>query len=232
LAELAKEGAALDHYARYQRTYEFMEIVSHLSENDGPFSYDGQFYQIKNATLFPKLHKKPKTYIAGASMDAKRVASAFGSVYITWAEPLVDVKHHIETVRSMNRDNPSLEFGLRVNVLIRKREEEAMEELQLHMKKSQVDPRSILPLVSRFSDSVGQKTMMKLAAGGDKYDSCLYTSTIGARTGSVPFLAGTPQQVRDALQRYIELGIRHFIFASISHDKEAVRIGDELLGKL
>jgi alkanesulfonate monooxygenase len=234
MAELGKEGSVLDHRYRYERTAEFMEILTNLFSNHGPVKYTGSYYKIINATLFPKMYKirKPKIYIAGSSVEAKGVASRYGSVYIFWAEPLELVKNHIEAVSTLNSNNKSLEYGLRVNILIRKSKQDAVEELEKHIKKAKIDPRKILPLVSKYSDSIGQKRMNRLAQEQKMYDSNLYTGAIGARTGSVPFLVGSAQEVRDTLLRYMELGIKHFIFASKDSTEESMRIGEEINSKL
>ena len=73
-----------------------------------------------------------------------------------------------------------------------------------------------------------------LAEQGEVLDSCLYTAPgkVGGGGAGTTWLVGSPADVADALQKYQQLGITHFILSDTPYMREVVRIGDQLLSRL
>ena len=65
-------------------------------------------------------------------------------------------------------------------------------------------------------------------------DTCLYTTpgTVGGGGAGTTWLVGSADDVAQALQRYRELGISHFILSDTPYKQEIIRVGDELLPRL
>jgi alkanesulfonate monooxygenase len=234
--ELEKEGQYLDHDARYRKTREMLEVSKGLMKSPQSFTYAGEFYAVKNASLTPVIEREPLIYVAGSSIAAKSIALDLGDVYMMFGEARLQVSQHIQEIKAMveEKNNDSLRFGLRLNLLIRDTTEEAFAEItKLQAEKGQSNPRQ-LRLINIYSDSEGQKRMNNLAIGGTLYDECLYTGLIGGQTGNVPVLVGSPFDVREAIKKYIELGITHFIFSTPCKDFriEAERVGEHIVSYL
>lgn len=226
--ELAKEGCFLNHEERYVRSYEYMQIISNLLETGGPYSFEGTYYKVQNATMYPALNEgeTPKVYIAGSSSMAKKIAKDFRATYLIWAEPVDVIREHLSYFDGMSNTR----FCLRVNILVRKNRHEALDIAEKRFPRSDAKSLRLLKHINRHSDSVGQKRLSQLALSGDKHDTCLYSNSVLGKTGSVPTLIGSSQEVRESLIRYTELGITDFIISSIDNDHEIKCIGEEIIG--
>jgi alkanesulfonate monooxygenase len=225
--ELAKEGNFLNHTERYERTYEFMEILTNLMSSGGPYSFKGAYYQVKNATLYPKLEMEdyPIIYIAGASEKAKEIANNFNGTYLFWAEPLDKVREHLDYFKLKNQKD----FGLRINIIVRENREEALEVASNNgLLERNNSSKRLMELIGHHSDSEGQRRLSQLAANQDKYDTCFYSTSIAGKTGSVPTLIGSGEDIRNSLDKYKELGISDFIFSSVNKE-EIYHVGQEVV---
>jgi alkanesulfonate monooxygenase len=81
--------------------------------------------------------------------------------------------------------------------------------------------------------AVGQQRLLDLAARGEVLDSCLYTTPgkFGGGGAGTTWLVGSPDDVADALRKYQELGITHFILSDTPYKQEVARVGDQLLSR-
>ena len=96
------QGDFLDHDQRYRRTGEFLDIIDGLWRNEH-FSYQGEVYQLDNGALPEHLGhvRKPGVYYSGFSDPALDVAARHADVYLNWAEPIEQLRPHIERVREL-----------------------------------------------------------------------------------------------------------------------------------
>lgn len=234
-SELEKEGGYLDHEARYRRTREFLAVSKGLMLSPYLFSYEGEFYCVKNASLTPVLEREPLIYVAGSSVSAKRVALEFGDVYLMFGDERYEVDKHIRKIRDLKNEQGlgrSLCIGLRLNVVLRDTRDEAFAVIkQLQNVKGKPNPRR-LRFINMLSDSEGQKRMNALALEENSLrDECLYTGLIDGQSGGVPMLVGSPSDICDAIQRYMDLGITHFIFSTPCSDcrGEIKRFGNDVI---
>ena len=85
-----------------------------------------------------------------------------------------------------------------------------------------------------WSKAVGQRRLLELAEQGDVLDSCLYTAPgkYGGGGAGTTWLVGSPDDVAQALGRYHDLGITHFVLSDTPYRSEIARIGDQLLPRL
>lgn len=228
--EMEKENVHLNHDDRYNRTYEFLDIMRNLLEGNTPYSFNGKHFQTKNSTLFPEVSgESPLTYVAGSSTEAQKVGAAYGDVYIFWGDKVERVKENIHNFNNLARSR-KVEIGLRVNILIRKDKAQAINVLEKKLKDLKHDPKLILPLMQHSNDSIGYKRMISLSSESNLHDQALYTGAIGNKIGNVPFIIGSPEDVRSTLKRYVDLGVSRFILSSIDNNEEIHRIGEEVLG--
>lgn len=228
-AEMEKENVHLNHEGRYNRTYEFLDIMRNLLEGNTPYSYKGNHFLTKNSTLFPAVSgMTPLTYVAGSSIEAQKAGAAYGDVYIFWGDKVERVKENINNFHNV-ASSRKVEIGLRVNILIRKDKTQALDVLEKKVSGLRYDPRLILPLMQQSNDSVGSRRMIALSRESKLHDKTLYTGAIGNKIGNVPFIIGSPEEVRNTLKKYVDLGISRFIFSSIDNNEEINRIGDEII---
>ena len=79
--------------------------------------------------------------------------------------------------------------------------------------------------------ATGQQRLLDLADRGDVLDTCLYTAPgrYGGGGAGTTWLVGSAADVADALRRYQELGITHFVLSDTPYRSEIGRVGDSVL---
>ncbi|MDF0529734.1 LLM class flavin-dependent oxidoreductase [Tsukamurella sp. 8F] len=229
-----------DQARRYDRTREFLQVVRRLwSEDD--VRHSGEFYRLDGSTVRPHVYganegRHPTLYFGGASPAAERVAAEEADVQLFWGEPLDGVAERIDRLRalsdSVGRRHAPLEFGLRVTTLVRDTADEAWRDAEAKLDAYAEAAQRRTGFTKRRA--VGQQRLLDLAERGEVLDSCLYTAPgkYGGGGAGTTWLVGSPDDVADALQRYRDLGVTHFVLSDTPYREETARVGDALIGRL
>lgn len=228
--ELGQDGDFLSHDERYSRTSDFMNVLRKLWE-EKQVDYEGPFYAVKDAVLIPR-NKQPKipVFFGGSSDAGKEVAARHGDVYLQWGEPVEEVRRQIEDVRARaGKYGRTLEFGIRIHVIVRETEKEAWEAADRLV--SDIDPavEQRMKQYYREADSVAQSRMNRLLQGDYRFDKFKWAGIGRVRKGAGTAVVGNPEQVREGLQEYVDIGVTHFILSGFPHLEEAERTGQLLL---
>ena len=227
-----------DQAQRYGRTKEFMHLVRKLWAEEG-VNHEGEHFRVANSTVVPRIplrgeRKHPKLYFGGASEAAERVSATDADVQLFWGERLDDVRERIDRLKglskSLDRDLPPLEFGLRITTLVRDTTPEAW----AHAEAKVADMAS--KHGAGWSDhhraaAVGQQRLLDLQACGDVLDDNLYTAPgkYGGGGAGTTWLVGSAADVARSLRKYQALGITHFVLSDTPYLSEIKRQGDQLL---
>jgi len=229
--ELAGDGVFLDHDARYRQAAEFFQVwKSVLSGRKEDF--EGEFITVKGAEhLLPPVQQPyPKLFFGGSSDIAHQTVAENFDAYLTWAEPLADVKAKIADVRQRaEAKGRTLNYGLRAHIIVRETEDEAWAAAD-HLI-SRLDRETIQSAQDHFAtfQSVGQQRMSALSARSDlRVGPNLWAGVGLARGGAATALVGTPQQVADRIKEYQDLGIENFVFSGYPHLEESYRVAESL----
>lgn len=225
--------------ARYGRTKEFMRLVRRLWTEDS-VTFEGEHFHVRDSTLTPKPYATPgrphpRLYFGGASSAAEVVAATEADVQLFWGEPLAGIKDRIDRLRglerSLGRDLPPLEFGLRITTLIRDTREEAWRDAEARVAQM-AETAGAGYRFANGATAVGQQRLLDLADRGEVLDSCLYTAPgkYGGGGAGTTWLVGSAADVAAALGRYEELGVRHFVLSDTPYATEVARVGAALLG--
>jgi alkanesulfonate monooxygenase len=231
--------AEIDPARRYDRTKEFLRLVRLLWSDDA-VTFHGDFYHVENSTVRPRPHdaeqgRHPRLYFGGASAAAERVSATEADVQLFWGEPLDGIAERIDRLRqlssSLERRHAPLEFGLRVTTLVRDTTEQAWHDAERKIEKLAASNGH---RDERRRTAVGQQRLLDLADRGEVLDTCLYTAPgrIGGGGAGTTWLVGSPQDVTDALLKYRELGVTHFVLSDTPYRKEIARVGDQVLPRL
>jgi alkanesulfonate monooxygenase len=225
----------LDHDERYRRLGEFARVVRRLW-TEPSVDHEGEFFRLSGALTEPKPLQRPHPplYMGGASAIARQMAVELVDTYLMWGEPPAQVAGRIREMEALAAPaGRNLRYGLRIHVIVRETEDEARTAADDLL--SRADPYVAAQRLAEFGgfDSVGQARMLAVKAGAEDWvGPHLWAGIRRVRGGAGTAVVGTPEQAAALLGKYIEAGIRYFIFSGYPHREEAVRVGEALLPRL
>ena len=239
--ELAGDGLFLPHEERYALSTEFLTVwreVLRASHEDEAVDFDGDQLRVKGGKLLypPVSRPYPPVFFGGSSGPAIELAAEQVDTYLTWGEPPAAVAEKLgEVRRAAAARGRTLEYGIRLHVIVRETEEEAWAaagDLVKHL-----DEDVIAAAQAKFAamDSVGQRRMAELHKGRFNKDDIrsgleispnLWAGVGLVRGGAGTALVGNPQQVADRLQEYAALGLEYFVLSGYPHLEEAYRFAE------
>lgn len=223
---------------RYERTREFMRLVRRLWTEEN-VSFAGKHFQVTDSTVEPRLkvrgaRRHPRLYFGGASEAAEQAAAAEADVQLFWGESLEGVAERIARLRALekalDRDLPPLEFGLRITTLVRETSAQAWADAEARV--AEMAKTSGAGWQDHRSPAaVGQRRLLDLAERGDVVDSNLYTAParFGGGGAGATWLVGSADEVAQALRKYRDLGVTHFVLSDTPYLDEIKRQGKQLL---
>jgi alkanesulfonate monooxygenase len=232
-------GTKLESAARYQRSREVIEILKQGWTQDH-IDFKGDFYQIQLDHTKPmKTYQQnggPLLYFGGYSPPAVDLCAEHCDVYLMWPET---EERLAELMKNMSDKAASygrtVDFGLRVHVIVRETEEEARAAAARLM--YYVDDEKGKEIRERALDahSYGvsrQAEMRELASDDGFVEPHLWTGIGRARSGCGAAIVGNPDQVLQKINRYMEMGIRAFIFSGYPHADECKRFASYVLPRI
>ena len=237
--ELAGDGVFLSHDERYAHTAEFIWIYRRLLAGE-KVDFDGKYLRVSGADLgFRPVQKPiPPVWFGGSSDPALDVAAEHVDTYLTWGEPLAQVRAKLDAVRKRAKAHGrDVRFGLRIHLIVRETEAEAWAAADRLIKN--LSDEAIAAAQAKFaheSDSVGQKRMTALHDGGRRNNLVIAPNLwagIGlVRGGAGTALVGDPRTVAERLREYQALGIETIIASGYPHLEEAYTVAELLFPEL
>ncbi len=236
--ELAGDGLFLPHDERYHQATEFLTIWEKLVSGE-TVNFDGKYYRIENGRLdfLPVQRPRPPLYFGGSSEAGHELAADKVDLYLTWGEPLAQVKEKIDAVRTRAAARGrKVRFGIRLHFIVRETEDEAWAAADRLI--SHITDEQIATAQARFlkeMDSVGQRRMSELHGGRRdrlKVAPNLWAGVGLVRGGAGTALVGTPEQVAARLAEYQALGIDTVVGSGYPHLEEAYRVAELLFPAL
>lgn len=232
-------GTELGSAERYQRSREVIEILKQGWTQDH-IDFKGEFYQIQLANTDPvKAYQQnggPLLYFGGYSPPGVDLCAEHCDVYLMWPETegrLLELMTNMsEKAAQYNR---MVDFGLRVHVIVRETEEEAKAAAQKLMAFVDDKRGESIRLRAQDGKSYGvsrQSEMRQLASDDGFVEDHLWTGIGRARSGCGGAIVGNPDQVLAKIQRYMDMGIRAFIFSGYPHIDECKLFGRYVLPKI
>lgn len=232
-------GTNLESAERYQRSREVIEILKQGWTQDH-IDFKGEFYNIQLDTTAPvrpyQQNGGPLLYFGGYSPSAVDLCAEHCDVYLMWPETegrLMELMQNMsDKAASYNR---KVDFGLRIHVIVRETEEEARAAAGRLM--YYVDDEKGKEIRERALDahSYGvsrQAEMRALASDSGFVEDHLWTGIGRARSGCGGAIVGNPDQVLQKIKRYMDMGIRAFIFSGYPHASECKLFANYVLPKL
>ena len=231
-ADQRRDGDFLGHDERYRRTDEYLTVMKQVWTSDGPFDFDGEFYQLRKAHSEVQSVQQPRVplWFGGISEAAIPVGAKHCDMYALFGEPRDNVA---ELMRRLNaeaaRHDRSLKFNLSFRPIIAATESAAWakaEQILAGVKASTADRFS-----SRTPEAETARRLTRLIEDGEVQDERLWTPLAAAAngTGNTTALVGTPEQVAEAIARYYDLGISGVLIRGFDPFNDACIFGEELI---
>ena len=232
-------GTKLESAQRYQRSREVIEILKQGWTQEH-IDFKGEFYNIQLDNTDPvkpyQQNGGPLLYFGGYSPPAVDLCAEHCDVYLMWPET---EERLAELMKNMSDKaagyGRKVDFGLRVHVIVRETEEEARTAASSLM--SYVDDTMGKEIRERALDAqsygVSRQTEMRKLSSDDGFaEPHLWTGIGRARSGCGGALVGNPDQIVAKIQKYIDMGIRAFIFSGYPHASECKLFANSVLPRL
>ncbi|MEV6981730.1 LLM class flavin-dependent oxidoreductase [Sphaerisporangium sp. NPDC051017] len=238
--EQARFGDHLTKAGRYERTGEFLTVLRG-AWSGAPFTFKGEHYDVRAATVLAPPDPIPQLYFGGSSAEAGLVAAQHVDTYLTWGEPPEQVAQKMDWIRALAAaQGRTLRFGIRFHVVARDTSAQAWEAAERLL--AGVDREHVARVQTTLaaSQSTGQTRMRSLHAGyresARMSDLEVYPNVwagVGLlRGGAGTALVGSHQEVADRIAEYAALGIDEFILSGFPHLEETYWVGEGVLPRL
>lgn len=230
-------GEEMSSEDRYQRSREVIEILKQAWTQD-EIDYQGQFYKMKISSSPAKTYQNggPLLYFGGYSPAAVDLCAEHCDVYLMWPETEGNLKKLMENMSAKAAAyGRKVDFGLRVHVVVRETEEEAREYADSIVSKLGVEQGKEMRERALDAKSYGvsrQAEMREIAEDDGYVEPNMWTGIGRGRSGCGAALVGNPDQIVEKLNRYMDMGIRAFIFSGYPHKEECERFAKLVLPRL
>jgi alkanesulfonate monooxygenase len=232
-------GEKADSAFRYQRSREVVEILRQAWTQD-EINYDGEIYSFKGVSTEParpyQQNGGPLMYFGGYSPAALDLCGQHCDVYLMWPESKEDLARRMKAVHARaDHYGRTLDYGLRVHMIVRDTEAEAKEYAEHLASKLDDEYGRLIRERAHDSGSLGVSHQTRARELADQYgyvEPNLWTGIGRARSGCGAALVGSTDQIMSKIEEYQKMGIRAFIFSGYPHLDECVHFGERVLPHL
>lgn len=231
-------GEKADSGYRYQRSREVVEILKQAWTMD-EINYSGQVYDFQGLTTDPVQPYQtggPLLYFGGYSPAALELCGQHCDIYLMWPEPREALAQRMKEVHAVaERYGRTLDYGLRVHVIVRDTEAEARDYAEHLTSKLDDEYGRMIRERALDSGSLGVSHQAKARELADRFgyvEPHLWTGIGRARSGCGAALVGSADQVLTQIEEYGKMGIRAFIFSGYPHMNECQHFGRLVLPEL
>ncbi len=232
-------GQKEDSGYRYQRSREVVEILRQAWTQD-EINYQGEVYNFEKVPTGParpyQQNGGPLMYFGGYSPAALELCGQHCDVYLMWPEPKEQLAQRMKDVNAVaERYGRTLDYGLRVHMIVRDTEAEAKEYAEYIVSKLDDEYGQMIRDRAHDSISLGVAHQAKARELADKFgyvEPHLWTGVGRARSGCGAALVGSTDQVLTEIEEYKKMGMRAFIFSGYPHIDECQHFGSRVLPEL
>ena len=220
-------GLREDPALRYQRCAETIEILKQGWTQD-EIDFSGKLYKFKMPAAPVKPYQQnggPLLYFGGTSDGSRDVCARYCDVFLTWPER---EEMMYATMQDMAARAASygrkIDFGLRIHVVVRETEKEARAYAKRLVSKLDADKAAEIRSRGEDSRSLGVLRQDQLRAQADEngyIEHLLWTDIGKVFSGCGGGLVGSPEQILEKLNRYMDMGFRAFLFSGFPLQEEA-----------
>ena len=231
-------GEVADSSYRYQRSREVVEILKQAWTQD-EINHAGNVYNFTGMTTDPVRPYQtggPLLYFGGYSPDALELCGQHCDVYLMWPEKMEELEGRMKAVHAVaDRYGRTLDYGLRVHVIVRDTEAEAREYADYIVSKLDDGKGTAIRNRAQDAKSLGVSHQAKNREIADDHgyiEQNLWTGVGRARSGCGAAIVGSTDQVLSKLEAYQKMGIRAFVLSGYPHLDEAKHFGSRVLPQM
>jgi alkanesulfonate monooxygenase len=232
-------GETADSAYRYRRSHEVVQILRQAWTQD-EIDHQGEIYSFKKLSADPakpyQQNGGPLLYFGGYSSDALELCGAQCDVYLMWPETKEVLAQRMRDVNARaSAHGRTLDYGLRVHMIVRDTEAEAREYACELVSKLDEEKGKAIRERALDSSSLGvahQARNRDLADDEGYVERHLWTGVGRARSGCGAAIVGSADQVLSEVEEYKKMGIRAFIFSGYPHIDECLSFGKRVLPEL
>ncbi len=233
--EQMRYGDHLAHDQRYERTEEFLDVVTRIWGGGGPLTYKGKYFDVRDAAFFPIQLSKPwpPIYLGGSSEPGRRVGAKYSDVHMMYAVDVETIAKDVQDMREraaqFGRED-QIKFGVRMHLLCRDSKKEARRAAQTLIEGSDISNVQAWADMKTRTESAGQTRVNELAKGESLWiTDTLWMGVNTVRAGAGASLVGTPDMIAKALREYVDAGVHTFILSGWPHVEEVEIFGREVM---
>ena len=223
---------------RYARSREVIQILKQSWTRDR-IEFNGKYYQLNLPTDPVKPYQQnggPLLYFGGYSPDGVDLCAEHCDVYLMWPETEKKLQELMNNMTNKaSKYERTVQFGLRVHVIVRETEQEARDYANNLLSKLDLDLGKDIKNRAQDAASLGVARQAKLREEADNQyyvEPHLWTGIGLARSGCGAAIVGDPDQVLAKLEHYMEMGIRSFILSGYPHQQECELFAKHVLPRL
>ncbi len=231
-------GDQLESSERYARSREVIEILKQAWTKE-EIDFQGKYYQFNLPTKAVKPYQQnggPLLYFGGYSPAGVDLCAEHCDVYLMWPETEEKLQGLMDNMKEKAAAyNRTVQFGLRVHVIVRETEAEARDYADNLLSKLNLDLGTDIRNRAQDASSLGVARQSQLREEADEkfyVEPNLWTGIGLARSGCGAALVGNPDQIVAKLQRYMDMGIRSFILSGYPHQQECELFAKHVLPRL
>ncbi|MGB0718162.1 MAG: LLM class flavin-dependent oxidoreductase, partial [Alphaproteobacteria bacterium] len=225
-------GEKAESQYRYDRSREVVEILK-MAWAKGEINHHGDIYKFQDLTTDPvKPYQQkggPLLYFGGYSPAALELCGEHCDIYLMWPEPKNVLAERMQAVHSVaTRYGRTLDYGLRVHMIVRDTESEAKEYAEYIISKLDDEKGEAIRGRALDAKSLGVAHQSKNRENADDFgyiEPNLWTGIGRARSGCGAAIVGSADQVLSQIEEYQKMGIRSFIFSGYPHLEECKHFG-------
>jgi len=230
-------GMKLESSQRYLRSREVIQILKQSWTQD-IIDFKGKFYNINLPSAPVKPYQQnggPLLYFGGYSPDGVDLCAEYCDVYLMWPDTEENIMELINNMKQKaSLFERTVQFGLRVHVIVRETEKQAIEDAEKLISKLDLELGKEIKNRAQDSKSLGVSRQSNLRDQSNKdyfAEPHLWTGIGLARSGCGAAIVGDPDQVFNKMKRYMDMGISSFILSGYPHEKECKLFAKYVLPK-
>jgi alkanesulfonate monooxygenase len=218
-------GQTESNEVRYARSDEVIQILKQAWTQDR-IEFKGRFYNLNLPSEPVKPYQQnggPLLYFGGISDPAKNLCAKHCDVFLMWPEPEGNLAATMsELSQRAATYGRKIDFGLRIHMIVRETEQEARDFAKRLISKLDAVKGTEIRARSQDSQSAGvlRQDALRAQSKDDYIEEHVWSGIGRGRSGCGSALVGSPEQILNKIQRYIDMGIRAFIFSGYPHKSE------------